>query len=261
MYNCANCHITNTKEHFVDYTPYTEANLCGLVNTIGAHTKPAGVGTVCWSWRDDQGRASQYDLPGCRYYPTSPVCILSQTQLKFFLKVKTSVQTLNRAFALQFSIGIINAIKKPLHTPLLLCLKWWLMITFHHWFPYFQLSETSLMIMLDIVSSLIANYLWILINWLDKTFNTQRVIFKVKQLSFLFHLKKFLPFAWQTVLKLTRIIISSPCYLLNHLPKFFCFLDLLLIPLLIDCRKNLSLVCQKLTQNSPQLNRNYFNGI
>lgn len=39
------------------------------------------VGTVWCIWRDDEGNMSQYDLPGCRYYPKSPVCILSQKKL------------------------------------------------------------------------------------------------------------------------------------------------------------------------------------
>ena len=52
---------------------------------IGGNTKPAGVGTVCWSWRNNEGKNSAYDLPGCCHYLDSPVCILSQTQLSLFL--------------------------------------------------------------------------------------------------------------------------------------------------------------------------------
>ena len=84
--NCANCHISNTKEHFIDYTPYTDSELGDFVNTIDGNTKPEGFGTVCWSWRDDTGKVSRYELPGCRHYPNSPVCILSQSQLGIFLK-------------------------------------------------------------------------------------------------------------------------------------------------------------------------------
>ena len=100
--NCANCHITNTKAHFISYTPFSDADFSGLVNTIDGNTKPAGVGTVRWSWRDDEGKISTYDLPGCRYYPESPVCILSQTQLGLFLN--------DRDFGTKIESGIHTSI-------------------------------------------------------------------------------------------------------------------------------------------------------
>ena len=100
--NCANCHITNTKAHFVKYTPFSTADFGGLVNTIDGNTKPAGVGTVRWSWRDNDGNISTYDLPGCRYYPESPVCILSQTQLGLFLN--------DRDFGTKIESGIHTSI-------------------------------------------------------------------------------------------------------------------------------------------------------
>lgn len=84
--NCANCHITNDKEHFISYTPYDNIQDATSVNTIGGDTKPIGEGTVRWSWRDDTGKSCRFDLPGCKFYPNSSVCILSQTQLGIFLK-------------------------------------------------------------------------------------------------------------------------------------------------------------------------------
>ena len=99
--NCANCHITNTKEHFISYTPYEDSDYSRFVHTIGGGTKPLGEGTVHWSWRNDDGKICKYDLPGCRYYPDSPVCILSQTQLGIFLndqdfgtKIESGIRTL-----------------------------------------------------------------------------------------------------------------------------------------------------------------------
>ena len=98
--NCANCHISNDKSHFISYTKYSTEQTAASVNTIGGDTMPEGEGTVRWSWRDDNGTSHKYDLPGCKYYPNSPVCILSQTQLGLFLndtdfgtKIESGIRT------------------------------------------------------------------------------------------------------------------------------------------------------------------------
>ena len=84
--NCANCHISNDKSHFISYTKYSPEQISASVNTIGGDTMPEGEGNFRWRWRDDNGNLHKYDLPGCKYYPSSPVCILSQTQLGLFLE-------------------------------------------------------------------------------------------------------------------------------------------------------------------------------
>ena len=62
--NCANCHITNDKGHFINYTQYAPDHNSGYINTIGGDTTPQGEGIVLWSWRDDDGKTHHYDLPG-----------------------------------------------------------------------------------------------------------------------------------------------------------------------------------------------------
>ena len=122
--NCANSHITNTKEHFISYTLYLGSDLTSLVNTIVGNTKPANEGTVCWSWRDNNGNISRYDLPGCWYYPNSPVCILSQSQLGLLLNVIVILALkFNQESIHLFSIGIINVSARQSSTQHHICLK------------------------------------------------------------------------------------------------------------------------------------------
>ena len=83
--NCANTHITNNKNHFVDFRPIHRGSR-DKVSTVGGNAIPAGEGTVRWAWRDDDGRSHMFLLKNCRYYPNSPACILSPSQLGISLK-------------------------------------------------------------------------------------------------------------------------------------------------------------------------------
>ena len=83
--NCANTHISNNREHFVDFNPIRRGSR-DKVSTVGGSAMPVGEGTVKWSWRDDNGRSHTHYLKHCRYYPNSPACILSPSQLGLQLK-------------------------------------------------------------------------------------------------------------------------------------------------------------------------------
>ena len=48
--NSANTHICNSKDMFVSFRPITS----GMVATIGGKlNRPSGIGTVKWTWKDD----------------------------------------------------------------------------------------------------------------------------------------------------------------------------------------------------------------
>ena len=50
------------------------------VATIGGQKNAAtGMGTVCWTWKDDNGKKHTYDIEDALYFPSSPVNILSVT--------------------------------------------------------------------------------------------------------------------------------------------------------------------------------------
>ena len=83
--NCANTHISNNRDHFVDFAPVRRGSR-DKVSTVGGNALPSGEGTVKWSWRDDNGRSHTHTLRNCRYYPNSPACILSPSQLGIQLK-------------------------------------------------------------------------------------------------------------------------------------------------------------------------------
>ena len=59
--NCANTHISNNKNHFVEFTPIRRGSK-DKVSTVGGLATPAGEGTVKWSWRDDDGRSHTHLL-------------------------------------------------------------------------------------------------------------------------------------------------------------------------------------------------------
>ena len=47
---------------------------------------PKGIGTVSWSWTDDEGKFNKNKLNNVLYFPNSPVIILSETALNEFMK-------------------------------------------------------------------------------------------------------------------------------------------------------------------------------
>ena len=51
--NCANCHISNTRSHFISYWKYEDYEL-EKVNTIGGGAHAVGEGVVPWSWKKRQ---------------------------------------------------------------------------------------------------------------------------------------------------------------------------------------------------------------
>ena len=59
----------------------TEINNPSGVETVGGVTNEVGVGTVRWSWKDDDGKIHSFDLEGCRYIPDSKVNVLAVSRL------------------------------------------------------------------------------------------------------------------------------------------------------------------------------------
>ena len=76
--NSANTHICNRRDMFEDF----QATTRGQVATIGGKlNRPAGIGTVAWTWKDDLGVAHTERLKGVLYFPQSPINIMSITEL------------------------------------------------------------------------------------------------------------------------------------------------------------------------------------
>jgi hypothetical protein len=64
------------------FTDYRDAVTTTHVATIGGrNSKPAGIGTVKWTWTDDAGNSHTHHLKDVLHFPTSPVNILSITEL------------------------------------------------------------------------------------------------------------------------------------------------------------------------------------
>ena len=75
--NSANIHICNDKSM---YTEFTETRK-GFVATIGGKlNRPAGIGTVKWKWKDDDGIEHKNHLKKVLYFPHSPINIMSVTE-------------------------------------------------------------------------------------------------------------------------------------------------------------------------------------
>lgn len=75
--NSANTHICNNKDMFVDFKETTS----GMVATIGGKmNRPAGIGTVEWKWKDDNGVKHTQQLERVLYFPQSPINIMSVTE-------------------------------------------------------------------------------------------------------------------------------------------------------------------------------------
>jgi hypothetical protein len=67
---------------FVELNPFVEKQ--HVVTIGGKHNLPSGIGTVKWTWLDDQGNPHTHLLPNVLYFPTSPVNILSIEELRTF---------------------------------------------------------------------------------------------------------------------------------------------------------------------------------
>lgn len=71
-------HICNNKSMFTSYKAPDPSQ--SAVTTIGDTTfSAAGVGTVKWTWKDDDGQFHTYEFNDCLHFPLSPVSILSVT--------------------------------------------------------------------------------------------------------------------------------------------------------------------------------------
>ena len=75
--NSANTHICKDREMFVTFKETTS----GMVATIGGKlNQPSGIGTVEWTWKDDNGVSHTNRLEKVLYFPQSPINIMSVTE-------------------------------------------------------------------------------------------------------------------------------------------------------------------------------------
>ena len=76
--NSANVHDFNKREPFVGKLILVRGHKVATIGWRG-HA-PSGVGTVKWSWKDDDGTTHEYLIPNVLYFPQFPVNILSVTE-------------------------------------------------------------------------------------------------------------------------------------------------------------------------------------
>ena len=75
--NPENTHICNDISMFTDF----KETYKGIVATIGGKlNRPAGIGTVKWKWKDDNGVMHEELLEQVLYFPQSPINIMSVTK-------------------------------------------------------------------------------------------------------------------------------------------------------------------------------------
>ena len=76
--NSANVHVCNQKGMYVGELRPIKSH---KVATIGGKGhSPEGIGTVKWSWNDDDGRKHEYLVEDVLFFPQSPINILSVTE-------------------------------------------------------------------------------------------------------------------------------------------------------------------------------------
>ena len=76
--NSANTHICNNRDMFVTF----KETKVGMVATIGVNlNKPAGIGTVKWTRKDDGGVVHTELLENVLYYPHSLINTIIVTEL------------------------------------------------------------------------------------------------------------------------------------------------------------------------------------
>ena len=89
--NSANVHVCNDKSCFVGEI---KMDWSLQVATIGGKKNTsAGIGTVRWKWKDDNGVFHTFEIQDALYFPDSPVNILSVTNLQIsstMMKVQES---------------------------------------------------------------------------------------------------------------------------------------------------------------------------
>ena len=75
--NSANVHICNNRSMFIGELQSVSNH---KVATIGGKGhQPSGIGTVRWTWRDDERKLHEYHIENVLYFPQSPINILSVT--------------------------------------------------------------------------------------------------------------------------------------------------------------------------------------
>jgi hypothetical protein len=75
--NSANTHICNDKSIFSELREISSPTTVATIG--GKNSQPSGIGTVIWSWQDDNTKTHQYEFKNVYYFPQSPVNILSIT--------------------------------------------------------------------------------------------------------------------------------------------------------------------------------------
>ena len=80
--NCANTHVCTDRSMYLnDFKPFHRSSRDKGVGNIGGSASPEGIGTVRWTWKDDNGIDHTMDLQNTRLFPSSPANIISLTQL------------------------------------------------------------------------------------------------------------------------------------------------------------------------------------
>ena len=87
----------------------------GVATIAGEDLRPSGIGTVKWSWYDDEGKTHNFFLEKKLFFPTSPVNILSVSRLAdhFDDDERTSTQTRRHYSIQQWKCSILSLIFEP----------------------------------------------------------------------------------------------------------------------------------------------------
>ena len=76
--NSANVHVCNDKSCFIDEILMDRSLQVATIG--GKENTSAGIGTVRWKWKDDDGVFHTFEIQDVLYFPESPVNILSVTK-------------------------------------------------------------------------------------------------------------------------------------------------------------------------------------
>lgn len=81
--NSANVHVCNDKRMFMNLWDIKQPQVVATIG--GKNSKPTGIGSVKWTWNDDEGASHTY-IMNVLYFPSSPVDILSISEFANQLK-------------------------------------------------------------------------------------------------------------------------------------------------------------------------------
>ena len=76
--NSANVHICNNKSSFVEDVEMDKSLQVATIDS--RQNTSAGIGIVCWKWKDDDGVFHTFKIQDVLYFPESPVNTLSVTK-------------------------------------------------------------------------------------------------------------------------------------------------------------------------------------